>query len=169
LSALGRAKNSTSATELRLALDTNIMVYAEGVSRTPSDAAKCALAFSMVERTAGETVVLPLQAAAELHNVLVRKGGLTATEAALRVRLWCAKSEVVSPGAAALEAALQLTEAHRLQIFDALILAAAAEGGSELLLSEDLHDGFVWRGVTVTNPFGSSPDARLARMLGTSN
>jgi prevent-host-death family protein len=44
----------------RLALDTNVMVYADGVSRSPEDAAKCARALAIVERTAAETIVLPL-------------------------------------------------------------------------------------------------------------
>jgi len=33
------------------------------------------------------------------------------------------------------------------------------------LLSEDFHDGFAWRGVVVTNPFGPAPDRRVARLL----
>jgi predicted nucleic acid-binding protein len=51
------------------------------------------------------------------------------------------------------------------QIFDAIILVAAAQARCDLLLSEDFHDGFIWGGVTVTNPFGASPDVRIAHML----
>ena len=52
-----------------------------------------------------------------------------------------------------LDAALALSSAHRLRIFDAVILAAAAEAGCHQLLTEDMHNGFVWRGVEVVNPF----------------
>jgi predicted nucleic acid-binding protein len=142
------------------------MVYAEGVSRLPADAAKCARALLLVEKTMNETIVLPLQAAAELHNVLVRKGNASRAEAAYRVRLWCARSELVATDPAIFEDALDLSEAHRLQLFDALILAASAKAGCDLLLSEDLHDGFVWRSMTVTNPFGAQLDARIAALLG---
>jgi len=38
-------------------------------------------------------------------------------------------------------------------VWDALILSVAAENRCRLLLSEDLQDGFTWRGVTVANPF----------------
>ena len=31
--------------------------------------------------------------------------------------------------------------------------ASAAEAGCRLLLSEDMHDGFIWAGVTVANSF----------------
>jgi predicted nucleic acid-binding protein len=31
----------------------------------------------------------------------------------------------------------------------------AADADCRLVLSEDLQEGFTWRGVTVTNPFGA--------------
>ena len=61
-------------------------------------------------------------------------------------------------------AALELVAAHRLHFWDAAILAAAAEAECRLLLSEDLQDGLVWRGVTVANPFAASPHPRLAAL-----
>ena len=46
------------------------------------------------------------------------------------------------------------------------MLAAAEAAGAHLLLSEDLHDGFVWRGVTVSNPFApAASKAALDRFL----
>jgi predicted nucleic acid-binding protein len=48
-----------------------------------------------------------------------------------------------------------------------MIVVAAAEAGVELLLTEDLHDGFMWRGVTVTNPFRQLPDTRITPLLAT--
>ena len=44
-------------------------------------------------------------------------------------------------------------------------MAAAASAGCRLLLSEDLHDGFTWNGVTVINPFVPEPNALLAELL----
>lgn len=34
-----------------------------------------------------------------------------------------------------------------------------------MLLSEDLQDGFVWRGVSVANPFGHHKDELLSALL----
>jgi predicted nucleic acid-binding protein len=48
---------------------------------------------------------------------------------------------------------------------DAIILAAAVEARCDLLLSEDLQDGFAWRGVVVTNPFRAAPDGRIVELL----
>ena len=38
---------------------------------------------------------------------------------------------------------------------DKASIVAAASAGCDLLLSEDMHDGMVWRGTTVRNPFAA--------------
>ncbi len=74
---------------------------------------------------------------------------------------------MATPGSSksTLEAALDIVVDHRLQLWDALILAAAGEAGCALLLSEDMQDGFTALGVTVVNPFAAEIDRRLARLL----
>ena len=49
--------------------------------------------------------------------------------------------------------AFDLAEKHQLQTYDAIILAAAAQGGCDVLYSEDMQHGFEWNGVLVVNPF----------------
>ena len=141
------------------------MAYAEGLERAPADAPKRSLALRLVAAAHAETIVLPRQALAELHAVLVRKGGLAPTEAASRVRRWAERAELIDTDAPVFDAALDLAADHGLQVFDALILAAAVQARCDLLLSEDLQDGFAWRGVAVTNPFAPAPDPRLAHLL----
>jgi predicted nucleic acid-binding protein len=46
-----------------------------------------------------------------------------------------------------------------------LILAVTAEAGCRVLLSEDMHEGFTWRGVTVVNPFAAIVHPLLAAQL----
>jgi hypothetical protein len=43
-----------------------------------------------------------------------------------------------------------------------MILSAAADARCRLLLSEDLQEGFTWRGVTVVNPFRAQRHPLLA-------
>jgi predicted nucleic acid-binding protein len=50
--------------------------------------------------------------------------------------------------------------------WDALVLNVAAEGGARLLLTEDLHHGFSWRGVRVVNPLIEPQDSLLRQLLG---
>jgi predicted nucleic acid-binding protein len=65
----------------------------------------------------------------------------------------------------------QLSEAdlvvpHQLASWDALVLNVSAEGGARLLLTEDLHHGFSWRGVRVVNPLIEPQDSLLWQLLG---
>jgi predicted nucleic acid-binding protein len=41
-----------------------------------------------------------------------------------------------------------------------------AEGGVRLLLTEDFHQGFSWRGVRVVNPLIEPQDLLLKQLLG---
>lgn len=61
--------------------------------------------------------------------------------------------------------AMDLASNHDLTIWDSVVLAASAQAECRLLLSEDLQDGFTWRGVTVTNAFASRLHPLLATML----
>lgn len=45
-------------------------------------------------------------------------------------------------------------ERYQLQVYDAMIVAAALSGGCDVLLSEDMQDGLVVEGaLTIRNPF----------------
>jgi predicted nucleic acid-binding protein len=73
--------------------------------------------------------------------------------------------DVIPTSAGVLEDAFSLAQAHGLAAWDAVIVAAAAQAGCRYLLSEDMHDGFSWRGVTVANPFAVSLPSPLAALL----
>jgi predicted nucleic acid-binding protein len=49
--------------------------------------------------------------------------------------------------------AIDIREKHNYSFWDSMIIASAAEGGAETLLSEDLADGHAVKGVVVRNPF----------------
>jgi predicted nucleic acid-binding protein len=61
--------------------------------------------------------------------------------------------------------AFEISATHQLQIWDALILAVAAESRCRVLLSGDFQDGFSWNGVTVVNPFAQEPSPLLERLI----
>jgi len=46
-----------------------------------------------------------------------------------------------------------------------VVISASAESGCRLLLSEDLQDGFTWRGITIANPFASARHPLLDSLL----
>lgn len=72
----------------------------------------------------------------------------------------------IETSAGVMFAAADLAVDHQFGIWDAVILAAAAAAGCRLLLSADMHEGFTWRGVTVTNPFAPARHELLAALFG---
>ena len=146
---------------MRAALDTNILVYAEGVG----DEARCRQALALIETLPEALVLLPAQTLGELYRVLTGKAQFDAVGAREAILAWADSFEVADSSWSAFQSALDLSVDHHLQIWDALILAVAAENHCRLLLSEDLQDGFVWRGVTVVNPFVSPQSPLLTALL----
>jgi len=78
---------------------------------------------------------------------------------------WQEAFEVADTTAAVLRQAVGLSVDHQLRICDAIVLATAADAGCELLLTEDLQDGFTWAGVTVVNPFAVPSHKLLMTLL----
>jgi predicted nucleic acid-binding protein len=50
-------------------------------------------------------------------------------------------------------------------MWDALVMAVAAENRCRIVLSEDLQHGFTWRGTTIVNPFLPDESPLLAAIL----
>jgi predicted nucleic acid-binding protein len=146
---------------VKVALDTNVIVYAEGLN----DARRGAIAQDAIEDIARGNIVLPLQVLGEFCRVLQRKARRAPTEIAVRARRLHAMFDVVATTPTAFDSALALTERHGLQFWDSVIVATSAEAGCRLLLSEHLQDGFEWMGLTVANPFSERPHPLLAPLL----
>jgi len=136
---------------MRAALDTNILAYAEGVG----DTVRCGDAVRLIEKLPSEQVLLPAQVLGELFRVLTGKAKREEGLTRISIMSWADSFEVADSSWLAFQAAMDLSIDHNLQIWDALIMAVAAENHCRLLVSEDLQNGFTWRGVTVVNPFAT--------------
>ena len=147
---------------MRLAVDTNILAYAAGVNGSERKNA----ALAIVSRLPASDTFLPVQVLGELFRVLVRKAGFRPAQARITIIRLMDSFPLIETNPSILLAATDLTVDHGIGIWDAVILAAAAEAGCRLLLSEDLQDGFTWRGVTVVNPFGAKKHELLEELLG---
>ena len=146
---------------MRIAIDTNLLVYAEGLG----DAKRCARAAEVVAVLDVRDVVLPAQVLGELFNVLTRKAGRSAEQARDAVLSWSDAFDVADSTRDAVTAACDLAAAHQLQFWDALIVSVAVRQRCRVLLTEDLNEGFVWQGMTVVNPFAAKPHPLWARVL----
>jgi len=136
---------------MNVAIDSNVLAYAEGVNGTQNRDA----AIALLQALPPESTLVPVQALGELFAVLVRKARKSRADAAAAVLSWGDAFPLIETSNDVLLAATDLAQAHQLSLWDAVMLSAAADARCRLLLSEDLQEGFTWRGVTVTNPFAS--------------
>jgi len=146
---------------MHVALDTNVLAYASGIN----DFERKQIANAVLKKLPPDSTFIPVQALGELFHVLLAKAGLSAVDAKTIVLKWWDQYSVLETSAAVLLAAMELSADHRLRIWDAIMIAAAASAGCRVLLSEDLQDGFTWNGVTVVNPFAKSPNDLLMEVL----
>jgi len=127
-------------------IDTNVLAYAyDADSGEKGERAREIL---------GEIdgAVVSTQVLLELFAVLTRKLELTrdAAEEAVESLMGL---EVVPTDARLVREGLRISRDHDLSHWDAMIVAAAAGAGCDVLLTEDLNDGQVIEGVRIANPF----------------
>jgi predicted nucleic acid-binding protein len=145
---------------MSVAVDTNVLAYAEGINGEPRQVA----ARAVLERLP-DTAIIPVQALGELYNVLTRRAGWTADRARAAVLGWRDSWAVAPTTEPVMLSAIDLAADHRLSIWDSVMVSVASEAGCRLLLSEDLQDGFSWGGVTVANPFAAQQHPLLTSLL----
>lgn len=138
---------------MRVAFDTNILAYAQGLNGAERQAA----AVAALDAYAGDDRHVPAQVLGELYTVLTRKGRMAPAAARAAVLEWSNVCSVVQTDLSHLVDAMELAVSHGLAFWDAVIMAVAASAGCRLLLSEDMQDGFTWRGVTIRNPMRTPP------------
>ncbi len=146
---------------MRVALDTNVLAYAEGVNGVMRRDA----ALALIARLPPGAAVIPVQVLGELFNVLVRKVGKSRADARHALSSWRDAFPTIETSLDVMLVAADLAVDHHLGVWDAVILSAASRSGCRLLLSEDLQEGFTWAGVTVVNPFSSPQHALLQAVL----
>ena len=146
---------------MRIALDTNVLAYAAGVNGPERQR----VALELLGKLSESETVVPVQALGELFRVLVGKAKISPRLARTTIVRYRDAYALIETSAAVFLSAADLAVAHQIGIWDAVMLAAAAEAGCRLLLSEDLQEGFTWGGVTVVNPFAARHHALLAGLL----
>lgn len=132
-------------------IDTNVLVYVYDDDE-PAKQARARELLSSLARSS--ELVLSTQILQEFYVTMTRKLArpLAESDALDALREWSRLPVVQIDPLLILAAAVTSREAV-VSFWDALVLEAAAAHGCERLLSEDLQDGFVHKGVKVENPF----------------
>ena len=129
-------------------LDTNVLVYAFDTSDREKQARALAVLAQHPDATISTQVLL------EWFAAVTRKLTPPMPPAAAQKGLESlAKLSVATADAELVVRAAQTSVEYQLSIWDAMVIEAAAIAGCRVLLSEDLNDAQVIRGVRVQNPF----------------
>jgi predicted nucleic acid-binding protein len=126
-------------------LDTNVLVYAFLENDRRKEVARILLA---------EGGVIGVQTLNEFVAVAKCKLHMSwdeISDAVSAIRVLCPSPVPVTIETH--EAALRIARRHGYGIFDSLVIAAALEASCETLYSEDMRDGQVIEGITISNPF----------------
>lgn len=144
---------------MRLSIDSNVLIY----SVRPEDP-RASAARRIVDEAIIADCWLTNQALGEFLNV-IRKKSLVPLDGARRtVADWSLLFPILPTTTEQLVAASSLSERHRLQFWDALILTVSRSVGVEFLITEDMADGAVIDGVRIVNPFNPA-NAELLDLL----
>lgn len=130
--------------------DTNVLIYS--ISEAPEEAAKCAAARALLDRTDGALSVQVLQEFYVQATRVSRPGRLDPEDAAEFVRAWT-RFKVQDNTLAVLLSALEIKERYGFSYWDSAVIAAARAAGCTELFTEDLSHGQVVEGVRIINPF----------------
>jgi predicted nucleic acid-binding protein len=132
-----------------ISLDTNILIYA-----TDSRAGvRHDTAHRLISAAIRVQAALTEQSILEFVNVATRKARLPLDEATRIARGYLTHFSLLVPPASIVEDVLVLLDRHKLEVWDARLLAVCAAHGCDYLLSEDMQDGAQYGGVTVVDPF----------------
>jgi predicted nucleic acid-binding protein len=136
----------------RFFLDTNVIVYAFG----PSFPKKAKIAQRLIaEGAADKDAIISYQVVQEFINVALRgfRSPIVRSDLESFVLTALFPMMAISSSPPLLIAALRLQGENQLSWYDSLIVAAAIQGGCEILYSEDLQHGRRFGDLVVENPF----------------
>ena len=136
----------------RYFLDTNILVY----SLDPVDPSKARIAEELVTRGVGSRLgVISYQVVQEFMNVSLRQFQVTMTVTELELYFFKVLLPMMTiPSSSGLFVeALRLKTVGQIAWYDSLIVAAAIQGGCEILYSEDMQHGRRFGDLVIQNPF----------------
>lgn len=146
---------------MRFTLDSSILFYA--ADRDAGD--RHVVARDLVDRATAADCVLTLQSLAEFFSAVTRKGKRTVADATGFVADWRTVFAIHAADEECMADAMDAVRRKTLSFWDALLWATARQAGCRLLLSEDMHDGQMFGGVTIVDPFAPRNAVLLAAVF----
>jgi predicted nucleic acid-binding protein len=123
------------------------------------------IARNLLERIPASSIILPAQVLGEFVRVGVFKQRRPIPEVRRRLLQWIDGYSVVATTPQIVTQAVDLVETRQISLWDAIVVASAADAECRILLSEDMQAGFSWAGVTIVDPFAATRDPLLDILL----
>jgi predicted nucleic acid-binding protein len=143
----------------RVALDTNILIYAELEPET--DKGKSAA--NLILQAARDGVV-PVQVLGEYLRFVQRRLPTAFAESVRQASVYRTLFLTPPTTTATIDKASQLALGHRMQLWDCVVCAASVEAGAKVLLTEDMQDGRIIEGLRLMNPFAAANEDAIAAL-----
>ena len=145
---------------IRVALDSNILIYAE----LEPDSEKGARSTELILRAARDGVI-PVQVLGEYLRFIQRRVPAVFEEAIRQVSVYQAAFLTPPTTVDVIDTACALAHAHRMQLWDCVVCAASAHAGAKVLLTEDMQDGRILDGLRLINPFAPANTRAIDAVL----
>ncbi|HTQ83185.1 MAG TPA: PIN domain-containing protein [Pseudolabrys sp.] len=145
----------------RVALDSNILIYAE----LEPDSEKGARSADLILRAARDGVV-PAQVLGEYLRFVQRRVPAAFEQAIRQTAIYQGAFLTPPTTDVILNKACELAGAHRLHLWDCVVCAASAAAGARVLMTEDMQDGQMIEGLRLINPFAAANAEAIAVVLG---
>jgi predicted nucleic acid-binding protein len=134
----------------RVALDSNILIYAE----LEPESEKGTRAADLILRAARDGVI-PAQVLGEYLRFVQRRVPAAFEQAIRQASIYRAAFLTPPTTDAIISTASEFARAHRMQLWDGVVCAAAIDAGAKVLLTEDMQDGRMLDGLRLINPFAT--------------
>lgn len=145
----------------RVALDSNILIYAE----LEPDSEKGKRSADLILRAARNGVI-PVQVLGEYLRFVQRRVPAAFAGAMRQASLYRAVFLMPPTTDTVIEGASDLAQAHRMQLWDCVVCVASIDAGAKVLLTEDMQDGRTIDGLRLINPFATANAETLAGLMG---
>src|SRR5437660_9577891 len=143
----------------RVALDSNILIYAE----LEPDSEKGTRAADLILRAARDGVI-PVQVLGEYLRFVQRRLPAAFAEAVRQASIYRTLFLTPATTSATIDKASGFAQDYRMQLWDCVVCAASMEAGAKVLMTEDMQDGRILEGLRVMNPFASANADAIAAL-----
>jgi predicted nucleic acid-binding protein len=145
---------------IRVALDSNILIYAE----LEPESDKGTRSADLILRAARNGVI-PVQVLGEYLRFIQRRVPEAFDDAIRQASIYRAAFLTPPTTDAVVDTACALARTHRMHLWDSVVCAASAQARAKVLLTEDMQDGRVLDGLRLINPFAVSNAEAIEKLL----